>query len=290
MTRPPAAAPLTFTLDLERHRPDDPRRYADNAARILDFFAARGVRMTVFVVGELVGELAALIRHAHADGHEFALHSYTHVPLTAEDPAFYGARLAACRMQLEDLTGARVHGFRAPVFSLTPAATWVTGLLAEQGFSYSSSVLPAPHPLYGYPQAPMTPFRWPSGLLELPVPLLRLGPLHLPFLGGIYLRYLPHALIARARRALAPEVAAWSYVHPYDIDSDEGYVRFPGAGAALSVLLWRRRAVTFKRLAGLLDASDGQAAPPFAKRLAQSGIVDAASFAPTPAGAAMPIQ
>lgn len=219
-----AATPLTVTLDLERHRADAAgARYRDNAARILDFLTARGVRATVFVVGELVAELAPLLRAADAAGHELALHSHAHLPLTEERPARFRARLGDCRARLSDTVGRAPAGFRAPVFSLTPRARWACEALVELGFAYSSSVLPSAHPLHGYPGAPGTPFRWPAGLLELPVPLARAGALALPFLGGIYLRYLPPVLVAHWRRRLAPGTLAWSYVHPYDIDDGEGY-------------------------------------------------------------------
>src|SRR2546425_1005005 len=67
--------------------------------------------------------------------------------------------------------------------------------LAELGFSYSSSVLPASNPLYGFPAAPAGPFLWPNGLIELPAPVARWGPLAVPILGGIYLRYAPSLLL-----------------------------------------------------------------------------------------------
>lgn len=286
MTERSFAAPLTFTLDLERHRSDQPPRYADNAARILDFFTARGVRATVFVVGELIDSIPDLLVRAHAAGHELALHSHAHTPLTEEQPERFATRLRACRARLEDLSGAAVVGFRAPVFSLTPATTWVADVLSEQGFRYSSSVLPARHPLYGFARAPTSPFRWPSGLIELPVPLATCAGLGLPFLGGIYLRYLPPSLAQRWRHRLAAEVVPWSYVHPYDVDTSEGYFRFPGTSAPMSWLLWRRRALTFARLAGLLDASGGLAAPPFAERIAHAALAHAPYFHSALAGAA----
>ncbi|MGE0484281.1 MAG: DUF3473 domain-containing protein [Gammaproteobacteria bacterium] len=242
---------LTVTLDLEDHTQgsDPSRRWLDNAARLLELLAGKGVRATVFIVGDVVAEAAALVRRAAADGHELALHSATHTPLTQEEPRAYARALAAARARLADTCGQAVQGYRAPVFSLTPRTAWVVDVLGTCGFSWSSSVLPAVgHPLHGYPGAPMTPFRWPGGLVELPVPVTRLGPLTLPFLGGIYLRYLPLRLVeARARRLPAGSLA-WTYLHPYDIDAAEPYFRFPGTSAPMSLLLWRRRRHTLARL------------------------------------------
>lgn len=259
---PPAA--LSVTLDLEDHlsppaatAPSPAARYRNNTRRILDSFAAHDIRATLFVVGNLLTDSRDLLTAAAAAGHELALHSATHTPLTELSRAELRPALARAKSELEDIAGQPVQGFRAPVFSLTPDCPWVPDLLAELGFTYSSSVLPAANPLFGYPGAPMTPFRWPCGLIELPVPLADLGPLKLPFLGGIYLRYLPLWLVRRCRAQLAPAVMPWMYLHPYDIDAAEPYYRFPGTSALQSLLLWRRRRHTLRRLHAVVGGNGG---------------------------------
>ena len=254
--------PLVVTLDLEDHRggADGAQRYVDNAAAILDALTARGIRATVFVVGELVTSIAALIRRGADAGHEFGLHSVTHTPLAHEDPAHYAPALAAAKANLEDVTGSTVAGYRAPVFSLVAATPWVAGLLTELGFRYSSSVLPAANPLFGYPGAPTVTFRWPSGLVELPAPLAAIGPVRLPFAGGIYLRYLPAALQRRWLERLDEQTPRWAYLHPYDIDSSEGYYRFPGTTVVQSLLLWRNRRATLRKLWHLVACHDDHTA------------------------------
>lgn len=268
MNRHAAIAPLTFTLDLEDHRGDGSARYIANTERLLEWFASRGIRATVFVVGELVARAPLLIRRIHAEGHELALHSWAHTPLTEEHPARFRAGLGDSRDRLQDLCGTAVLGFRAPVFSLAPASLWTVEVLAELGFRYSSSVLPGRHPLYGFPGAPREPFRWPCGLLELPVPLVDIGRLALPFLGGIYLRYLPPSLVSRWRARLPPGSVPWSYVHPYDIDTEEPYFRFPGTPVWMSVLLQHRRAGTLARLAALHEDAGQRSAVPLAAIIA----------------------
>ncbi len=263
-------SPLTITLDLEDHRlgGDPGRRYLGNATRILDFLHHHKVRATVFVVGDLIDECRAVLRAAADGGHELAVHSARHTPLTAEQPATLAPLLGRARAVLEDISGRAVGGFRAPVFSLTPATRWITDVLAEQGYTYSSSVLPASNPLFGYPGAPATPFRWPSGVIELPVPIGHLGPLTLPFLGGIYMRYLPLVVIEALGKRLADNSVRWSYLHPYDVDSSEPFYRFPGTTVAQSLLLWRRRRGTLGRLHALLTGQSLRPGAPFAELLA----------------------
>jgi hypothetical protein len=161
-------------------------------------------------------------------------------------------------------------GFRAPTFSLVPETVWATEVLLAAGYTYSSSVLPARSPLYGYPGTPRDPFLWPCGLAELPVPTAGVGRLQLPYLGGTYLRVLPQPLITRIHRRGARRLP-WTYMHPYDIDTDEPYWRVPDAGW-MSPALWVGR----KRLLAKLDrlgAATGAFGPPLRDRLdlARSG-------------------
>ena len=261
---------LTFTFDLEDHRPDDrhPRRYPEVTRRVLRGLEARGVRGTVFVVGAVAKAVPDLIREISAQGHEIAFHSFDHVPLPQQTRENFRAETVDGKHLLEDLTGKAVVGFRAPVFSLTPDVQWALDVLQEAGFTYSSSVLPAPSPLFGYAQAPRTPFFWPNGVLELPAPVARFGPLVLPYLGGIYFRYLP-GWVVRACVARAPDDAAlWTYFHPYDFDPDEAFFRIKGAGWMTSALLWCNRRRTERKLNALFGRGGYEATPPFAEQIA----------------------
>ena len=104
-------------------------------------------------------------------------------------------------------------------------------MLGEVGFTYSSSVLPARNPLFGDPSLPATPFRWPNGLVELPCPVVRVGGVGLPYLGGVYLRALPEpASSRRPAAASGTGQVLWIYCHPYDFDPGEPFWVVPEAG------------------------------------------------------------
>ncbi|MBK8909584.1 MAG: polysaccharide deacetylase family protein [Rhodospirillales bacterium] len=269
---------VTFTLDLEYHRDAAAcaSRVVANTLRILDFLESMQVRGTVFAVGRVARAQPALIRTAAAHGHEVACHSLDHRPIDQADESAFRADTATAKAMLEDIAGVAVVGFRAPVFSMTPRTPWAAGVLRDLGFHYSSSVMPAASPLYGDPMAPPHPFRWISGLVELPCPVARLGPLVFPFLGGIYLRYLPiQGLQALLRRRAG--TGLWTYCHPYDVDAEEGLVRFAGAGRVASLLLSLNRRRTFERLRAVL--ADG-AAPPLAERIAAGEFADAPDYVP----------
>lgn len=250
---------ITVTLDVEDHlgRYGATGRYVDNTRRILAFLRERGVRGTFFVVGR-IGEVAPwLVREIVLAGHEVACHSLAHTPLDRETPATFREGTRRAKDALEQAGGVPVSGYRAPIFSLTARTRWAVDELAALGFGYSSSVLPAPHPLYGFSGAPRSPFRWPNGLVELPVPLARLGPVWLPYLGGIYLRYVPAWLVHRWARA-RPGDLLWTYLHPYDVDAAEPYGRMPDTAAWVSLLLWLNRKRTWSRLAGLIALGAGR--------------------------------
>jgi len=161
---------------------------------------------------------------------------------------------------LEDLIGRPVSGYRAPAFSLTEATRWVVDELPALGFSYSSSVLPAASPLFGFAAAPRRAFRWPNGLLELPAPVARLGPLTVPYLGGVYLRYLPWPVIERQLRRRTSSAAkdfAWTYCHPFDFSPGERLYKLPYTSWPATFILWRNRRGTlakFRRLVPYLGA------------------------------------
>ena len=139
---------------------------------VLDFLDAREVRGTFFVVGETAEAHPELVREVAARGHEVGLHGWRHQPLTELTADAFRADAQRGKDLLEELTGAPVLGFRAPTFSLVPESRWAVDVLADTGFTYSSSVLPARSPLFGDPTLPTTPFRWPNGLVELPCPVV----------------------------------------------------------------------------------------------------------------------
>jgi polysaccharide deacetylase family protein (PEP-CTERM system associated) len=270
---------LVFTLDLEDHRPDAtyPKRYPEITRTILEFLDARGIEATVFVLGRLAHEEPDLIREIARRGHEIGFHSFAHVHLTEETPARLRAETADNKKYLEDLIGQAVTGYRAPAFSLTRDSVWAVDVIGELGFSYSSSVLPAKHPIFGFPGAPRRPFRWPNGLLEIPAPIAQIGPLVIPFLGGFYLRYLPRALIDRFLARGGPAQCYWAYCHPHDFDHEEAFYQIKGTSFVVSALLWFNRKKTFGKLEAIFPA-----APEAANARSFASLIEAGEFADAP--------
>jgi hypothetical protein len=254
---------LTVTFDLEDHRnsPTQEERFVAMSHRFLDFLEERAITATVFIVGEIARSHASLVERVAAGGHEIGLHGLRHVALGDIGPARLQAELWEGRELLEDVAQAPVCGFRAPIFSLTPATEWAVEQIRDAGFAYSSSVLPAANPLHGWPGAPRRPCRWGNGLLELPCPVGGIGRVLIPFLGGIYLRYVPSLLARYFIRGLDDSAVPWSYSHPYDLDPDERFFVMPHAGWLTSRIVHTRRGATLSRLEAAVLAAGGAGQP-----------------------------
>jgi len=248
---------IAFTLDLEDHRPDESAelRFPAITDALLDDLDAWGTTGTFFVVGDVARAHPDLVARVAARGHEIALHGAHHVPLPDITPHSFRSETAAAADHLSQIVQLPVAGFRAPIFSLVPESAWAPMVLSELGFAWSSSVLPARNPLYGWPGAPTTAFRWPSGLVELPCPLFGAGRLALPLLGGTYLRVSPGPLARWAGRAGARRPGAWLYAHPYDFDPAEKRWLVPEVGRLGSRVLWWGRGGMAGRVRQLVAGS-----------------------------------
>jgi peptidoglycan/xylan/chitin deacetylase (PgdA/CDA1 family) len=111
--------------------------------RLLETFAARGVRATFFVPGWIAENYPALVRRMVDEGHEVAHHGYLHewpTGLSLDDEiAAIDRGIAA----IEAACGVRPIGYRAPGWELTEHTL---GLVAERGFVYSSNLMDADEP------------------------------------------------------------------------------------------------------------------------------------------------
>ena len=206
-----------------------PSRVEESVGRLLELLARHSATATFFTVGWLAERKPALVRRIAEAGHEIASHSWWHRRVTALPPEEFRRDVRRCRDLLENVTGRRVAGFRAPSFSIVPGLEWAFDVLIEEGYRYDSSVFPIRRREYGYPGAPPDAYeiRRPAGvLLELPMATTVIAGVRVPAAGGGYLRHLPYSLTERAfREHGARGASGMFYVHPWEID--EGQPRLP---------------------------------------------------------------
>ena len=199
-------------------------RVERNSDAVLALFARHGVYATFFTLGWVAERYPDLIRRIAAAGHEVASHGWDHVRVFTMTPGQFRADIGRTRALLEDLTGRRVAGYRAPSFSIDRRTPWAHEILAEEGYAYSSSVAPISHDHYGWPGAPRFAFRpvKESALVELPVTSAKFGGKLLAAGGGGFFRLLPYRFSRWAIRQVNREGRpAIFYFHPWEIDPSQ---------------------------------------------------------------------
>ncbi len=204
-------------------------RVERNTERLLELFARHKVRATFFVLGWVAERFPQLVRAMDAAGHEIASHSHMHQLITHLTPEAFEADLARSLEVLRGLTASPVRGFRAPSFSVTRQTLWAVPILERNGITYDSSVYPIGfHPDYGIGDAPLVPFRHPSGLAELPMSVAEVAGRRVPCSGGGYFRLAPYAVTrALVRRCNAQGRPLVFYIHPWEIDPGQPRLPMP---------------------------------------------------------------
>lgn len=201
-----------------------PSRVVENTRRILDLFEQFQARATFFFVGWVAERFPSLVREVHSRGHEVACHSYWHRPVYSLTPEeFRQDTRAACKV-IEQATGTKILGYRAPTWSITAQSLWALDILAEEGFRYDSSIYPIHHDLYGVPAAQRFPYTHTCsnglGLREFPPATVRIAGTNFPAAGGGYLRIFPFSYTRWVfdhleKKYRQPVVV---YFHPWEID------------------------------------------------------------------------
>lgn len=215
-----------FETVIEREAWDAlPRRVERNSENVLALFDRAGVKATFFTLGWVAERHPKLIRSIVEAGHEIASHGWDHRRVFTMTPATFRADLERARIAIEDACGQSPIGYRAPSFSIDARTPWAHRVLAEEGYSYSSSVAPIRHDHYGWPEAPRFAYRPlpDSKLIELPVTTVELHGRRLAAGGGGFFRLLPFAFSRWAidrvnRREGRPAIF---YFHPWEIDPDQ---------------------------------------------------------------------
>lgn len=193
--------------------------------RLLALLDEQGVTGTFFTLGWIAERHAGMMRRIAEGGHEIASHGWRHQRVTTMTREEFRACVRASKGVLEDVTGRRVCGYRAPSFSIPADREWAFEVLLEEGYVYDSSLYPGRK---GHRRGPRSAWDVPVGketLREYPIATLAMGRV-LPAGGGAFLRLLPYGLVRAAFRAAdRAGTSATFYVHPWEIDAEQP--RFP---------------------------------------------------------------
>lgn len=206
-----------------------PSRVERNSDAVLELFAAADVKATFFTLGWVAERHPALVRRFADAGHELASHGWDHKRVFTLEPAAFRADIRRARAAIEDASGRRIEGYRAPSFSIDARNPWAHEILADEGYSYSSSVAPVAHDHYGWREAPRFMFHPVAGadFAELPVTTAEIAGRRMAAGGGGFFRMLPYRFSSWAIdrvNAIDGRPAAF-YFHPWEIDPDQPRIR-----------------------------------------------------------------
>jgi peptidoglycan-N-acetylglucosamine deacetylase len=132
-----------YSVTLGLDHPDRDRDYERIVDRFLALFAELSVPATFFIVGDdirLKKLSPAVLRRMVDAGHELANHTMTHPHnFSRLSAAEKEAEIVGTGRLIEDATGQRVVGFRAPCLDVDEE---IVDILERRGYTYESSVLP----------------------------------------------------------------------------------------------------------------------------------------------------
>lgn len=194
--------------------------YDDQVLReLLDVLASYRQQSTMFVTGKFAKEFPHLIKRAAEDGHEIASHSFSHDVLSqlGNLEAFRHDLVESIKI-LEDLSGKKVIGYRAPKWSIRDLDFLETlSVLKDAGLYYDSSVMPKWKTDSIYP----TEIKLKRGdrIWEIPAMTKKILWKKIPIGGGFAFRLLPiWATINALLKRQSLKQPGMIYLHPYDLN------------------------------------------------------------------------
>lgn len=192
--------------------------------QILGLLKEFDVRATFFVLGWVAQRYPDLVRRIADGGHEIGTHSFWHRKVYELTPDTFHEDLIESIDVLQQHAGIKVHGFRAPSFSIVPGTEWAFEIINKAGLRYDASLFPARRAHGGYPCEFGPHSRRVSdsqSIAELPMSVLKWGPSRFCFSGGGYFRLLPAWLIEHGIRCMEKaRRPAVVYLHPRDFATD----------------------------------------------------------------------
>ncbi|VAW34687.1 FIG004655: Polysaccharide deacetylase [hydrothermal vent metagenome] len=199
-------------------------RVVRNTRKILSLLDYHNVRATFFVLGWTAQKQPDLVKEISGRGHEIACHSYYHRLVYNLSPEEFHADTQQAKDILEQITGNKVDGYRAPSYSITKRSLWALDILAELGFRYDSSIFPIYHDRYGIPDAPRFSYRLPGqNMTEYPISTALFFGKKIPIAGGGYFRLFPYWFTRMALQRINKKEGKpfVFYVHPWEIDPEQ---------------------------------------------------------------------
>jgi polysaccharide deacetylase family protein (PEP-CTERM system associated) len=194
----------------------------DNTMRLLDLFSEFSTSATFFILGEVAKTYPELIKEIARRGHELGIHGYSHVRYDTLSREKVKEEIVRAKKTVEDISGIRVIGHRAPEFSIGQKNVWVLDILLDAGIKYDSSIFPVRAARYGWPgfNKNIDWFTVDDGrkIIEAPLSTVSCFVKEIPACGGGYLRAFPYVFTHHAFMKISNNRPVIIYLHPYEVD------------------------------------------------------------------------
>lgn len=203
-----------------------PSRIDSQMELILSILREADIRATFFFLGWVAERHREIVRKVMDEGHEVASHGYGHQFVYLQAREHFREDLRKSLNILQDITGKKVLGYRAPSFSITRNCSWALDIIREEGFQYDSSLFPVYLGDRGGMTKHFSPHKIREGLWELPVASITFLGLRLPLSGGFYFRLFPYSLthwgVEKINLQGNPAVL---YFHPWEFDPAQPHLK-----------------------------------------------------------------
>jgi polysaccharide deacetylase family protein (PEP-CTERM system associated) len=209
---------------------DYPSRIDLYLPRVLDKLDERQTKATFFCLGWIARTYPKIIKQIQQRGHEIACHSDKHLFVREMTPESFHNDLRLALDSIENVTGQKVHSFRAPAFTISEDATWAFEVLAKNGIENDCSIFPTARSFGGFPsfgEATPTLIKYKDCLIkEFPISAGNIFGKQVVFGGGGYFRLFPYWLIKLLMNRLDYNI---TYLHMRDFDYEQPRFKYLSA-------------------------------------------------------------
>jgi len=220
---------------------------------LLETLRKNNIATTFFVLGWFGKNRPDLIRMIQDQGHEIASHGMSHVLNSNLKRSELDYEIFYSKEILENATGEKILGYRAPSFSITAN---VASRVIAAGYKYDSSFFPfGLNSRYGHLSTEEIDKISVLGLKELPVTVAKFGGFNIPFAGGRYFRLLPGWFIEKLAMRNSQDPLVF-YFHPWEFTKDINYLEALGLKQRIQATLNLRNIgikANRKKFMGLID-------------------------------------
>lgn len=196
-------------------------RIEKNIELILTLLSTGNNKATFFIVGWIAEKFPLLVKKIQKEGHEIACHGYNHFSSGELNDEELYSDIKKSKDILEDITGDRIQGFRAPNFSISDK---LVKILTELRFSYDSSlcnanILRQYGKLENFEFGNAHCFKLTENFFELQLPTLNLLKYSIPWAGGAMFRFIPYWIFKIGIDRIILNNSFYNfYIHPWELD------------------------------------------------------------------------